>query len=96
LEIMDNKEFVIASLTGLVSYMNETDIEDIRIIADLEGFEGSSGEVELIYETQKELKEVTLDLESVRIKLVENEDETDESNGDETNTEETNMEESNS
>ncbi len=70
-EITEDKEFLMVTLTGLTSYMNETDSEDIKIIADLEGFEGNSGQILLKYETEKEIKEILIDLESVEINLVE-------------------------
>lgn len=90
-EITQDKEFVLATLTGLTSYMNETEREDVRIIADLEGFEGMSGQVALKYETKKEIKEIVLDTESIEIDLIEDEDSIEGSN----NTEEGNTEESN-
>ncbi len=70
-EITEDKEFLMVTFTGLTSYMNETDSEDIKIIADLEGFEGNSGQILLKYETEREIKEILIDLESVEINLVE-------------------------
>jgi YbbR domain-containing protein len=70
-EITEDKEFLMVTLAGLTSYMNETDSGDIKIIADLEGFEGNSGQILLKYETEKEIKEILIDLESVEINLVE-------------------------
>lgn len=90
-EITQDKEFVLATLTGLTSYMNETEREDVRIIADLEGFEGMSGQVALKYETKKEIKEIVLDTESIEIDLIEDGDSIEGNN----NTEEVNTEESN-
>lgn len=70
-EITEDKEFLLVTLTGITSYMNETDSEDIKIMADLEGFEGNSGQILLKYETEKEIKEILIDVESVEINLVE-------------------------
>ena len=70
-EITEDKEFLMVTFTGLTSYMNETDSEDIKIIADLEDFEGNSGQILLKYETEREIKEILIDLESVEINLVE-------------------------
>ncbi|SHJ17651.1 YbbR domain-containing protein [Dethiosulfatibacter aminovorans DSM 17477] len=90
LEITDDKEFVLATLTGLTSYMNETGRNDLKIVADLEGFEGVSGRVVLKYETQKEIREIELDAESIEIKLVKNEGNTEGNDTEDTNTEESN------
>lgn len=70
-EITEDVEFLIATLTGLTSYMNDTDKEDVRIIADIENFEENIGKVALLYETDKELKEIVIDSEFIGIKLVE-------------------------
>jgi YbbR domain-containing protein len=88
-EITDDREFLRVTLTGITSYMNEIESEDIKIIADLEGFEVNSGQILLKYETEKEIKEILLDVESIEINLV------DDGNNEISNTDESNTAESN-
>lgn len=89
-EITEDKEILLATLTGLTSNMNETERDDLKIIADLEGFDGTSGQVALKFEIQKEIRGIVLDAESIEIKLVEDENNTEGNGAEDTNTEESN------